>query len=427
MALRRQPRGRTGVTVGALALVLAACGGGAKPVANVVPTPSAEPTVEPTVDASPQPVSVDPQAAVGTTIVTEEQEGAACTQAFGGASSGTSDGSAEMQTASAVTALRGGKLYVECAGGVLVLDAFSGTVDWSRANQATDAIAERLIMAADHLFVVQTTTFAAEGLNAAFVSRSLTAVDLHTGNESWTTPLEEDIPKADRPSSDEATVVEGPSGDAAHPAEVIVSLGEVTAFDQQTGARIWVRPANKFTDSYLGYGLNVNFDGTTWTATTVRTGKPVWTKTVPAVDAGTPYLIDTAIWAIGSSGVLSVDVRTGQLLLNRVYPKEWSEHLVTPDLSVVYDGKSLQLYRTSDVRHPLWSTPGDSVQPLFVTASIVVVKSDSGVHALDGKTGQLRDDIVLPDGVSDAAGLEDGLLVLPDHSVYELAPPAAAS
>jgi hypothetical protein len=124
--------------------------------------------------------------------------------------------------------------------------------------------------------------------------------------------------------------------------------------------------------------------------------------------------------------VLSADVRTGRLLLNRVYPTEWSEHLVTPTLSVVYDGTNLQLFRTANVRDPLWSSPGNSVHPVAVTDSLVVVKADSGLNVLDGKTGELRNDITLPDGFSDSTSVTDGLAVMPDNSVYELSPPSVA-
>ena len=157
----------------------------------------------------------------------------------------------------------------------------------------------------------------------------------------------------------------------------------------------------------------------------------LWHKRLPDV-SGNIQDIDVhgeVAYLVGSSGFLAFDLTTGRLRLNRLFPKSWSGStpLVTPDLTLAFDGAQVALYRTSNLNTPLWTAQGDGGTPLAVTPGLVAVSAPGGTVVLDAKTGQVRHDVAVPDAGGDPWSVDDGLAVLGDGSVLELSPPTTSS
>ena len=398
-----------------------------KAAAAVTPdaTATEEATATPTATATYQPATVDPAQSIGQVVLTSERANLACSSTF---PSGTETDSTSI---SSLQLLAGGKALLTCKGGVLGLDLFSGQVLWQRASAASESIGEALVLGQDHLFVVQSTDHPASGLVAEFVTREISAIDLKTGADSWTQPLEEAVPKSERDTNLQPTVTitETPSSPASSDKVVAVQLTRFSAFDAATGTPQWDAPEVKGT--YVGLGISLDTsgnDGPGWTGYDAKSGKVLWQKQVPEVGGSATVLEGTTIWQMGSTGVLGVDALTGRMLLSRLYPESWTSSLVTPTLTAASTGKGVQLFKTTDLRHPLWSAAGDSATPVAVTPDLLIVSAASGLVALDAHTGEIRTDVTLPATASSSEWqVTDGLSVMSDSSVFELSPPSGGS
>jgi hypothetical protein len=256
------------------------------------------------------------------------------------------------------------------------------------------------------------------------VESSVEAVDLATGATVWTSPLERDITDDNWTHGSNQTVWEDPR-DGATPGAIVVHRNQFSAFDADTGALLW--HVKRIGGEYIGYGVAAyDTDVNSWTARSAKTGAVVWTKNVPSfVNTGAPTtMVGPVGWWINSRGVYAIDVRTGRQVMNRVFPQTWKRVVTTPTLTLAFDGKNLQLYRTADVRTPIWSTPGDDVSPLAVSAGLVAVRAQAGVLALSGSDGSLQPGIDLS-GLREGVQVVDGLVQGGGAGIYELAAPGA--
>lgn len=413
------------------------CGGSADRTIGEILTPKAAPAevtpdtaqntapseeATPTPTASYQAATVDPAQSIGQIVFTSDQANLACSSTF---PNGTDNGNSGV---SRLDLLAGGKALLTCQGGVLGLDLFSGQVMWERSDGATEGVGEVLVLGSAHLFVVQSTDHPASGLDAEYVTREVSAIDLNTGTSSWAQPLEDVVPKSDRNTNlkPNVSVTETPASSVNSAMVVVVQLARYSAFDAASGAQLWDAPEIK--GSYVGLGVSLDTQPTSggpgWTGYDARSGRVLWQKQVPDVGGNTSVLEGTTIWQVGSSGVLGIDATTGRMLLNRLYPDGWTSPLVTPALTAAYSGGGIQMFRTIDLRHPLWSAAGDEAKPIAVTRDLLIVSAASGLVALDAHTGTLRPDVTLPDTASGSDWqVTDGLSVMSDNSVFELSPP----
>ncbi|MGB7983273.1 MAG: PQQ-binding-like beta-propeller repeat protein [Candidatus Nanopelagicales bacterium] len=413
--------------------LLGGCGGGgdtpdAKPSTSVAAT-TASPTREPSlVEASAKSEygSVDPGASIGQTVRYSGFADEVCANEF----YSIDDGGSSAQD---LDLLEGGRLIVTCDRGHLLIDVFGGEVTWSRestddTDYAQDAVTsnESVFVGPDHVFVITTTQYPAVELEAAYLTREVQAFDAQTGESVWSAPLEESVPESESSATDYALHESA----AATGTDIVVIEGDVfSAFAASSGEPLW--SVAELTGDYKGLGISLDtsggsWDEGTWTAYEAGTAKKLWEKVVPDVSGGDVLLEGATVWQIGQSGVIAVDLRTGAFVLNRLYPRSWDDYrrVVTPDYSLSHDGTNLQMFQTTDLRKPLWSTPSDDVSPLAVTRDLVIVEAESGLVPIDGRTGAIRQDLYLPEDASSSQWtVVDGLTLFDDGSIFELSPP----
>lgn len=362
---------------------------------------------------------IDPADAIGKTIRDTEDFDLACAAEFA-----TSD-SGEVGQSSKPELFKGGKALVSCSGGSLLMDLFTGEVNWSRTDPGDSDVRETIVVGPVHVFVLSTTTHPAVDLDAEYVTRQVEAFDVNTGEDAWAKPLEEFIDKSRRRGSSELSAVE--SVDPAGEDLVIVHADAFSAFDAAAGEPLWHK--NQLIGDYQGFGISLQADTTSaWAAYDAETGKSLWKKAVPDIDETNTILAGETVWQLGRRGLIAVDLKSGRLALNRLYPETWQAHVVTPTVALAVNGKNLQMFNTPDLRKPLWSTPTDGGTPLAVTSELSVVEAPSGdILPIDGHSGEIRYDITLPDQVSKSAWtVVDGLTLLGDGSVFELSPPTGS-
>jgi len=137
----------------------------------------------------------------------------------------------------------------------------------------------------DHLFLVSETKTPASGLNSGTTSYTLTAKNLDSGATSWSSALP--TVGENLPDNYQLSVSEGPSGDASHPNEAVISFSGTYGFDSSTGQYLWHLSTTYDTQAsgyYTGYGtvevgdingqwgegltgMNVSSDTQTWQLT----------------------------------------------------------------------------------------------------------------------------------------------------------------
>ena len=416
--------------------VLGGCGSAqdsAKPIASQSTeqaTPTETPTPEPSVTQAPESEygSVDPLTSIGQTVRDSGFADEVCSNEFHSSDDGSS-------TSEDLELLEGGQLFNACSGGNLLMDLFGGEVTWSRESKAgTDSSDEESVSSSesvfpgpDHVYVVTTTNHPAVDLEAAYKSREVEAFDAETGQLAWSAPLEEFVPKLERSATSYS--VEESAASTGYDI-VLISGDSHSAFSASTGEPLW--NTEEITGDYLGLGISLDREASwsdgSWAAYDVGKGEEKWKKVVPDVDGSDVFLEGTTVWQIGDSGVIALALPTGRLVLNRLFPRTWDNHghVVTPSYALAYDGKELAMFQTDELRKPLWSTASDPVTPIAVTRDLAIVQAESGLVAIDGRTGDIRPDVYLPEDASSRDwAVIDGLTLLDDGSILELSPPAA--
>lgn len=424
MPFVRQRPARALVAVAVSALVLSGCADDepAAAPASQAPEPSSPPTPSssPTPSPSPTPSRPDPAELVGTVVYTGAQTRLACGD----------------ESPAGIEVLPDAHGLVRCTSQVSKVDLLTGDVLWRVTPSArSDGDAGQTLVTTDQgVYVITATDTPAKGLEAARTTHELTSYDMETGERAWTVPLEQSPPPgAENDDSDSSWKVFDGAG-AGGAGSLVVVLGDyVSAFDGLTGKPVWSVPELLPDDApgsggeYADAGIAVSRGSDTWAAYEVETGKQLWSKPVP--DLGVEeFEAQDGVWSgLGSKGLMRIRLADGQLLDNRLYPQEWEDALVDADVSVAHVDGALEMYATRDLRTPLWSVPSGPVQPLAATRELALVEAESGLVFVDGKTGALRNDLVVPATAGDPQPVDDGLVVFRDGSglpaVLLLAPP----
>ncbi len=237
---------------------------------------------------------------------------------------------------------------------LLGLDVATGAVLWTHPLRdtstdptTTDAAgastAETVLPGpGSHVYLLDVTRVPATGLAAAYTTRTITALDEHSGDQSWTQPLEAE----DRQDSGNGgTVLETPGpGDGA--TQVLVILDEYSSFDAATGKPLWRRATPDNQPTYVGYNLALSTapsdtgDATNLTATNLATGKPAWStalangQSAVTSDSGsyTGQLAGHTYWTFAATGYDTFDVLTGKHTGHAVYPARVDAHPSHPHI-----------------------------------------------------------------------------------------------
>lgn len=248
----------------------------------------------------------------------------------------------------------------------------------------------------DHLFGVNETTTPASGLNSGTTSYSLTAISLVNGSTSWTSALPINPNSSDDYNDNSLNLTEGPSGDPSHPEDVLVNYDGTAAFDSSTGQLMW-NIDNQYntqaSGSYTGFGVvevgeyNGRCCGGGITDKSASTGNQVWTFSYPNIcNEGDDFynaswgdqVLGNTEWLFGSDCYMSYNYQTGQVLSSAAIPSSWTNnnasYIATPNYALVADGTTLALYKLSNLTTALWSIPGNSVTPLAIGTTRVLVQ-----------------------------------------------------
>lgn len=286
----------------------------------------------------------------------------------------------------------------------------------------------------DHVFLLTHTNTAASGLNSGTTSYSITAKSLMDGSTSWTEPIPPNTSYKAGYVDDTLGVTEGSSGVAGVPEDAVVSFEGTTAFNSQTGQLLWHTGSQYDTQasgSYTGLGIvEVGEYQGGWggglTGENAATGAQVWAFPYPTSCQGNFYtsswgdqVVGNVEWLFSDNCFFAYNYLTGQTVATGAIPSSWTgnnaTYIATPTEALVADGTHLSLYKLSNLSTPVWSIPGNDVQPLAIGSSRVLVQGATQplfLSATDGSTiGSLNN-------ASPSAGLvTDGLLVEGDNVI----------
>ena len=394
-----------------------------------------ETTDTPTVAASPA-TSAAPTNPLGQTVLSSDTVTNLCT-----ATANTSASSGQV-----AELLTGGVAILNCTDGLTAVDVPTGSVLWTRAlassaNAATDSTdagpttTETLLSNSGggrNVYLLAMTTVPASGLADGYITRTITALDPHTGTQSWTQPLEPED-KQDTTSDGSALETPGPMDGST---QVIVNLDAYSAFDAASGKPEWRTAKPDTNPTYVGYNLALSTDSSNspedtfdLIATNLATGKTSWTdqladsQSVLASSSGfTGQLVGHTYWTFSDTGYDTFNILTGQQTGHALFPTAWTHTLATPDLIATYVDGTLRLFHTGNWTAPIWSVSAADTSPLAITSKALLVQAPSGNLVLNASDGSIISRDVALSGNASQDQLVDGLLNLGD-SVLELAPP----
>lgn len=316
---------------------------------------------------------------------------------------------------------------------VVGFDLYSRTVKWT----VDVASYSNFGVGLDHLFLVHISTTPPSGMNSGTTSYSLTAKSLDTGDTSWT----EALPVTNTGNSDSGNFygnnslepVEGPSGDPAHPEDVVLDYFGTSAFDSSTGKLLWHTRNDYNTEasgSYTGYGIvEVDVYQGQWaggrTGENASNGSQLWSFPYPDVCqadfSNSPWgdqLEGNVEWLFGRNCYFAFNYQTGKTVALGAVPPTWTDkdngsYVASPDGALVADGTHLSFYRWPNTTRPVWSLPANDVTPLTIGTSRVLVQGATQplfLSTRDGSNaGSLDPSQSPPDGLVD-----HGLLVQED-------------
>ena len=394
-----------GATV--LAVALTGCGSKAKATA-AKPTASHTPKTShtATTSATPTPEETPTEAtyAPGDTVMSTDDLTAACDQGFGGTAATFGDSSADTTSSAEEDVLQirqSGVVLVQCTMDsdvkLVAVDARAHAVLWNidlaQGGDNSDDTNGVLEGGSAHVYLVTVTDHPADGLQAEYFTRTVTALDEQTGTQVWTQPLEPNDKESYNPSGN---VNEGPTADEAATV-ALVNVDDYSAFDANAGTPLWrvpeLDPMDRFDDStYAAFGRTMsttwnNNDNVLLNGVDLGTGKIEWTSpadTMASSGSGEPWGMDgESMWWIYEGGYDAWDVKTGEHTAHGVIPTSFQNPLVTPKYTVALVDTSLRAFHTGDWARPLWSVDATSAEPEVVTDESVVVNADSGTLLLD--------------------------------------------
>jgi hypothetical protein len=444
-------------------LLLAGCGGSGK-AATVAPPTSPTATSTSSDPATPSTSSSSDAASTVATdsmALTSDEINAKCAGQSGtttptdstsptddSTDSSSSDGDGSGDTSDSTTTGSGqataitshGIVLVSCSqptNELLAVDLVHGSDLWSHqlqsvdpnAQSGQDTVSEYLLGTGDqNAYVLAVTNVAATGLKDAYVTRTVSAINLQTGNTAWTQPL---APNDRQNSTTDGTVIEA-SGPAAGHREVVVSLNGLndnSAFDADTGHPLWRVPDLV---SLVGSGATVQFVSDNlalftdtddngqpeFGAVDVATGKVRWSQGIDGTtivnlgsDAKTE-LVGSQFWFIGQTGVDAFDITSGKQTVHKVFPTSFAKVLATPTRTVALVDGTLRCFATGDWSRPLWSVTAGDVTPERIADNTLVLQAQSGDQLLSMADGSIIG--AAPEGVPGDGPISDGLQITED-------------
>lgn len=354
---------------------------------------------------------LDPAKLAGKVLFGPADGAAACGAALDGTPppglpdpSGTSSASSSAVPSGTGTLIQGGLLILPCEPTTMSapstyigFDLFKRAVTW-QVNLAGYDVYQ---LGTGHLFLISHTTTPASGLQGPKTTYQLTAINLATGEKSWTVPF-----NADSASSGDNQIMgldEGLSGVPGHPRAVVITYLGTSAYDAQTGASLWHIATEHDTGangSYATdkiteiYGYQDNAYDSHITGFDTQTGRQLWDLRLPVpcaggTVAGDDVYVGTVEWQFGSRCVEAHDLATGKVIIDQAYPDSWQNVTATPTQVLAFDGTRLSLFRISDFQHPIWSEPADSATPMAISSGHALVLAPSGELVLSTANGSI--------------------------------------
>lgn len=340
-----------------------------------------------------------------------------------------------------------GVVVVSCSqpvNALIAVDLAHGTDLWNHplqsvdpnAGSSQDTVGEYLLGVGDqNAYILTVTSVAATGLKDAYVTRTVSAVNIQTGGTAWTQPL---APNDRQDSNTDGRITETPGPTAGH-REVVVALGGMadnSAFDADTGHPLWRVPdLNSLVDSnaavqFVAYNLALFTDEDDngqpeLGAVDVATGKTRWVQssdgTSVSLDSDvTSELVGSQFWFIGKTGVDAYDVGSGEHTVHKLFPTSFDKLIATPTRTVALVDGTLRCFVTGDWSRPLWSVTAGDVTPRLVTDGTLLVTAQSGDQMLSMTDGSIIGPT--PNGVPGNGPVIDGLQIAGD-GIFAYSPP----
>jgi hypothetical protein len=320
--------------------------------------------------------------------------------------------------------------------GAAAVDIRTGAVRWTRpdipgsagSSDVGDGVSDILLSGGGrYLYVLTVTDHPADGLKEEYWTRTVTAVDVATGKDTWTAPLERHD-RTDSNVSGSVTEEALPDGGTA----AVVNVDDYSGYDATTGKLLWERPdlstATSNDPILAGYDRTLDTvsddNGNQWlVCVDLQTGKRAW-RTRISGDSGNigdnsnVELDGTTFWFLNDGAADGFDLVTGKRVAHSSVPKSFDTYLVTPKWTVAQAGQTLRLYHTGQWSKPVWSVASDSATPDLVTSKIVVVDAQAGTQVLDAATGELLNPAAPFDHSNVGPGdVVDGFVVMDDAIV----------
>jgi serine/threonine protein kinase len=376
--------------------------------------PTSTPTTDETTSAPAPSVSTPPSYGPGDTVLSDTQVSGACSgNGTPNTASTDSIGSGSSGPGQIDEILPDGTTLIDCsdengtANSVAAVDAGTGSVIWTRdipGTQASvdDGEGEQAVLLSGggkYIYLLRVTDHPAVGLHDEFRTRSVTAIDAHSGTDVWTQPLE----KADRTDSNVTGTVSEQASTTTGQASVIVNVDDYSAYDRATGKPMWERPDLSTSDSsnplLAGYGRSLdvvqddNGDDQV-VCTDLASGKRVWTTPANSdndsmTSDGYQELDGSTYWFFSDAGYDAYDLLSGKHNAHGDFPSSFQNTLATSRYTVAQVGSTLRLYRTGHYAQPVWSVASDGATPHIVTSRSVLVEASAGNQLLDATTGSL--------------------------------------
>jgi hypothetical protein len=380
--------------------------------------------------------------AIGHTLMDNDHATAICTALPGGSDVNSLD------------LLPGGKAVIGCdttdrAGDsqvtLVAYDLMAGRVLWTyEVPSGAD-----YTIGSQHILEVDSTDHPAIGLKAEYTTYTLTAVELTTGQKSWTIPYETWLSSDDTQNTNGLAVSEGPHGGSSASNEIVVSYFDTSGFDAATGKLLWKGPkgdGSSFSyelhsvsngDQYpssdvtyvaAGVAVDLTADGLV-TGESATTGTQLWEVDFPdwLYGAVTQAAVSGTVEVNGGdAGYIRYDVTTGHVLGSGQFPSNFGNSLLTSDYAVGNTGTQLVLYSLANPKTPVWSVAADqSVTPLAGGSGHVLVSAPTGEEILSTSNGSTTATVPDADDFENANGLDlvDGLVAGDNNDILELDPP----
>lgn len=289
--------------------------------------------------------------------------------------------------------------------GLAAVVARTDNVLWTRTDLpgSTDSVDKgngiseiQLSGGGSYLYFLHIADHPAQGLKEEYYTRAVTAVEVTTGKDVWTRPLE----RADRQDNN----IEGSIDEqnvTGRRKVAVVKVDQYTGFDADTGSLLLERAdlatASSNNPFLAGFDRTLdvvaNDNGqSALICTDLQTGKRTWSTPVNNEsgnigDTDDSELDGSTYWFLNNGTMDGFDMLTGKHVAHSALPASFENPLVTPKWTVAQVGSSLRLYQSGQWSTPVWSVPSDGVTPDIVTSKVVVVEASAGIQVLDARTG----------------------------------------